>query len=638
MNKSQLRQLVKKYQSSTSSFVESCCKIKHTTIGVLPFKLFKYQRSSIVNFRRNRFVIFRKCRQSGVSTLSGAYALWMAMFFNHKTILIVSKRDTDAKEFLERNVKFVYRHLPEWMQNIWETPIWREHEIGFSNGSKITSLTSSPDTLRSNSASLNIIDEAAFMPDMERMWGAGYSTLQHGGSVIVISTPNGVGNWYWDKCTEAEANDGIFKLIRIRWWDMDWVLEYRDPLSGNTIRIAPTDNIRECTTKEELEKWGEYWSPWLEQQYLALQARGEAHLFRQEVLGEFIGSGSTVISVPAIMKATKQVQESDNPVTIIDPVQHINQATGEQSWIEFTGETKEEGLWIWEKPHQAEQNQYKNGRIIAKGDPGHSYVIGVDVATGENNDYSAAEIIDLTTMAQVAEYMGHVEIKQFAKIVDWLGRYYNHALVNIERTGIGVPFIQDINELIYPNLWRPKKQTAAGMRLGPPGFATTGQSKPTINKALVEYINENDNQGVRLRSHRLLRQLQIYIRKRNNKGIATKRTGAQEGRGNHDDLVIAAGLAFIAAPDVVEFDPTTMIPFKSTQNLATAQVDQSHIDREATQKKLWDSTDTGLLMPLTFNQVIDHEATTRSILEQFTKQLIPNKPTVDVVRHPKRYY
>src|SRR5262245_47530961 len=225
------REAIKRCQASMAWWLRNFCKVKHPSAGILPFTPFSYQRNAIRVFRKYRLNIFRKCRQAGVSKIAGAFALWFAMFQPHKTILIVSRTDMDAMKFLADHIVFLFEHLPKWMQELWDPVKKNDHEIIFPNGSRIQSLTSNPDVLRSNASSLNIIDESAFIQSMDVMWAGGWPTLQHGGNVIVISTTNGVGNWYWSTITDAEAGVNQFNPVLINWWDMDWVIEYMDPLS-----------------------------------------------------------------------------------------------------------------------------------------------------------------------------------------------------------------------------------------------------------------------------------------------------------------------------------------------------------------------------------------------------------------------
>lgn len=619
------REFLDRCKKSVTYFIQTCLKIQHPSIGVLKFKLFSYQQKCLSDFRKHRFNIFLKCRQSGISTLSGAYALWFGMFHSNKKILIVSKRDLDATDFLAKNVQFAYDHLPEWMKKIWDTPIRNEHELGFSNGSLIRSLTASKETLRSNASSLNIIDESAFISDMDDMWAGGWSTLQHGGNVIVISTPNGIGNWYWSTWTESIDGLNDFNPIRIHWYDMDWHLEYMDPIRRIKVRIAPTDGIRECKTKEELERYGDYWSPWLEGEYRGLQRKGESHKFKQEVLAEFIGSGGTILSATALKKIAKSIEPYAKSYSVInDPVEYINPSSGETEHLDLKGVEHNEGLWVWNEPVASVAPVKKGSRVIANGTPGYTYIIGVDVATGKNGDYSTIQVFCVDTMEQVAEYMGRVQPNIFCKIVDYVGRWYNNALTVVDRTGIGADLIEDLHELLYSNLWRKTKLLPSGqMQAGHYGLAITDASKPTLNKAIIEYFSEDDDKGYLIKSTRLWKQCQIYIRKRNSSGWDTGKTGAQDGRGNFDDLVCAAGLAFIGMSDLSDMDPKALLPMRSNR---VGAPDLSVVDRAKQQEAVVYSTsgmrnDPHILLPYTPLTGISKEQTMDQELGNYTMQL-----------------
>jgi hypothetical protein len=366
------------------------------------------------------------------------------MFFKNKTILIVSKRDKDAKDFLKKNVKLLYDNLPDWMHTIWSDKvedggIRNEHQLGFNNGSRITSLTSSPDTLRSNASSLNIIDEAAFMPHMDDMWAGGYSTLAHGGSVIVVSTTKGVGNWYWRFWADAEVGDNDFNPIVVNWWDMTWNIKYRDELSKTNIEIAPTKNIRRCTSAAEMEKYGPYWSPWLESEYRNLTEKGNDGKFRQEVLAEFVGTGDTILSRQTLNIIKNTVDQYGNEYDIVGKQEYVNPKTTERETLNFDDE-----LWVWKKP-------FVGGKVVDDTgqehmEPPHTYVMGCDTATGEGNDFSAIQVFDINEGEQVAELKIKVRPKVFAKMIDYIGRWYNNAHAVVENNGIGEATCQELYE------------------------------------------------------------------------------------------------------------------------------------------------------------------------------------------------
>lgn len=615
MKEKDLKKILSKCRKSPIYFINNFCKISHPTAGSIPFKLFSYQKKSIKMFLKNRFTIFNKCRQTGISTLAGAFALWFAMFRNHKTILIVSQTDAHATHFLNRNIQFIFNSLPKVMREIWKPTNSNRHELVFPNGSTITSKTSAPNVLRSHAASLNIVDEAAFIENMDEMWASGYPTLTHGGSLICISTPCGVGSWYWDQWSKAISSKGVFKPILIRWWEMDWKIEGKT-IGGEKQIIAPTAGLRKLTDPKDINRWGPYYSPWLEEQYNALKSKGEGHLFKQEFLNEFYSGGNTVIQSEVIKYVETTLD--NNPQVVDEPITHVNMITEERSIIDFRGNESTDGLWIWEQPIQ-----------------GHRYVIGVDIATGKNNDYSAFVILDATTLEQVAEYIGKITTDVYCKMVDFIGRYYNNALVIAERTGIGQPFCDiDLKNVGYPNLWRQKKLSGKKVRTGPIGYTTTGSTKPALNKALMEKLQhpDEDGEGVEsrngyiIKSHRLWQQMQTYIRVRTSSGKDTKKTEA--GHGNHDDLIMALAMALVASDEAVESDFNTMIPM-NTEMLHTSAINT----------ELEYPTDNGFLMPIGIGTEIMNEKSVEEQLDDFSNSLIPPQRKIKaVVDKPLAYW
>jgi len=624
---SQQREVIRRCQKSAIWFMRKFVKIKHPGAGIVPFEPFEYQQNAIRCFRKHRMNIFRKTRQCGISKVSGIFALWFAMFSPHKTILIVSRKDEDAMNFLAENIKLPFSYLPKWMQELWKPIKDNEHEIIFPNGSKIRSLTSHPDVLRSNASSLNIIDESAFIQDMDAMWAAGRPTLQHGGSVIVISTTNGVGNWYWNTWTDAEAGANDFNPLMVNWWDMQWSIEYRDALSGELVKIAPTDGIlptakgtffkhpRYGNIELRPELYGPFWSPWLEAQYRDLQEKGEAWKFDQEVLAAFVGSGNTVLPKSVLVHVGGTINDDFEIVT--GPQTYVHPITGDQEEIDFTPNEPNEGLWVWRKPVTATPDRVMGGRIIQPGRKAHAYVMGVDIATGKGRDYHALEVFDIDTMEQAAEAMFHCLPAMFKKIIDRVGRWYNCALTNVERNNGGDMVIDDLNtEFNYPRLWRKSEFNGRTVTVGQYGFFTSSASKPALNKFLLDFIRDKDGEGFRIYSRRLWKQLQIYVRKRDKAGRDTGKTEAETGVGNHDDLVMGTGLALVAVPDSYSVDATGSVPF-TAQELSSLPADQMRL--LARQKELIEKG--GVLMPMAHGGGGDAELNAQEELMRFTTQL-----------------
>ena len=1105
-------QVIGRCKKSVAFFLRNFGMTKHPKAGIIPFNPFKYQKKAIGTFKHHRFSIFRKCRQSGASKICGAFALWFALFHNFKTILIVSRTDEDAKTFLAENVTFLFKHLPAWMQELWTPVKDNEHELHLPNGSKIRSLTSHPDVLRSNASSLNIIDEAAFINDMSTMWAGGFSTLQHGGclhkdslifdttglrpvssyhagssawvdchstvetdngaqkvvkgykngvaktrrittadghyveatlehrfrvladgdyvwrsvrdlligdeivlsarpvdigsvvqldrdifnqsstgcrlcgdlysaddlkklaskddgwcsgcltktrmlsnrilslpclldtrlaefigiyvgdgfydkqgrfgiscdrkypdyigwlhkciqnlfsvqtrdevndddwsirfnhsalallfrkngidkqdstkayvpdvimradsdcrhaflrglfeadgsinecyitlssssivltrqvqtlllasgmrsklsvgkrkngfsenpkytvrlktrrdvisfrkkigfisakkckrldavkgslrshndyydcpgaidefyqssiglpssirqsilhrakkgrlarwfarevantypslasttigklaladlfvdrianledsecdtfditvepdhcylangfishnSVIVISTTNGMGDWYWGTWTDAEAGLNDFHPIMINWWDMDWEITFRDDLSGEMTTIAPTKGIRKCTTPEDIDKYGPFWSPWLEEQYRGLQERGEAWKFKQEILAEFVGSGNTVLDGRVLAYMTTTIEDDFDKINGEQP--YIHPVTGEHSTINFNSDgirrlDKDEGVWVWKKPNFGRRPEMRGNKIVDPGEPPHCYVAGIDIATGKGRDYFGMEIFDITEMEQVAEVMIRTIPRIFKYIADYVGRWYNNSLLVIERNNGGDSFIDDLRmEFMYPNIWRKKtmndKPTITKrrnpMKVAEYGFFTSGAGKPRLNKALIDNLRADEN-GFTIYSRRLVKQCNIYVRKKDRTGRDTDKTEAEDGPGNYDDLVISSGLAFIGAPDAAQLSGAAILPHKESSELNFKPFFTGPADDAQQIVVAGSYADPGVLVPIISHPEIGRDESIAAEIARFSAQLgampiAQNIPSVSAKRH-----
>lgn len=647
---------IKRSKESVTWFLRNFGKLKHPSAGILPFYPFSYQKKALRDFRKHRLNIFRKCRQAGISKISGAFATWFAMFHSNKTILIVSRTNDDAMGFLRENIVFLYENLPPWMKEAWKPVKQNEHEIIFPNGSKIKSLTSHPDVLRSNASSLNIIDEAAFIQGMDVMWAGGWPTLQHGGSVIVISTTNGVGNWYWSTATDAEAGVNQFNPCIVNWYDMDWVIEYQDPLSLQWKRIAPKDGIRECKTIDEIEKYGPYWSPWLEEQYKALQEQGEAWKFEQEILGSFVGSGNTVLpkSVLNYIQTTVVEPEHFGGKKVKGYQTYVHPVTGEVEDMSFDFKEPEEGFWIWKNPVSATPIKKSGNTIISEGSPAHSYVMGVDIATGKGRDYSAIEVFDLDTMEQVAEFMARCLPREFVKYIDRIGRHYNCALAVVERNNGGDIIIDQLRyDTMYPRLWRqkdindkPKPNMASGrqrpLQVKPYGWNTTVSSKPTLNKFLLDFIRDTNDEGYTIYSKRLLKQFQTYVRKRDRLGHDTTKTEAEEGAGNFDDLVMACAMALRATTDALIIDSSNLIPMGGNSDFGNQDgpIIMSDAQRIKSQQEYISKGGPSLLMPISMAPDEVPELSVARAIDSYTIQLggIPISEGKPLVTPAKFFY
>lgn len=127
-----------------------------TLNGIEKCKLFPFQYDMLHAMYHNRFSISCIARQSGKTTVTCLYLLWLANFQAGSKIGIVANRQKMVKESMKK-IQMIYSHLPFWMkQGIVEL---NKTEIEFENESRIISDATSENSLRGFSVKYLYIDE-----------------------------------------------------------------------------------------------------------------------------------------------------------------------------------------------------------------------------------------------------------------------------------------------------------------------------------------------------------------------------------------------------------------------------------------------------------------------------------------------
>lgn len=304
-------------------FIKNYVKIQHPTQGTIPFETYDFQDDCIAAFLEHRLNIILKSRQLGLSTVSAAYAVWMAIFQKDKNILVIATKLATAINFIKK-VTVMVGNIPKWLLLPKYEP--SKQQVQFSNGSTIKAVPTSEDAGRSEALSLLIVDEAAWIPGFSEIWAGLAPTFSTGGRAIILSTPNGVGGQYYNLWTQAEAGVNGFNPIRIMWHqhpdhDQEWFDKETRNLprkkvsqeylcdfisSGDTfLQANDLDELR-TMIQQPLEKVGEKFNIWVwsqpipGRQYVisADVARGDARDFSafhvidvedKEVAAEYMG-------------------------------------------------------------------------------------------------------------------------------------------------------------------------------------------------------------------------------------------------------------------------------------------------------------------------------------------------------------
>ena len=435
-----------KCTQSFSYFCHKYVKILHPTKGLIPFIIFKYQKKCIEEYEKSRFNIISKFRQGGLTTVTLLYGMWRCMFRLDQQIMLLSKTDREATVIgmmIDRAVEY----LPDWLKPNKDSGKWNDHLKQFTDtGGNM--IFYSPEAARGKATTLLIIDEAAFIPDMETHWKAMWPVLSTGGSCVVISTVNGVGNWYEETYVGAKDKKNMFNVIDLDYWEHP---DYNDRKNPN----------------------------WSKEQKAQLGERG----FLQEVLRVFLGSGETYISSN---KLTELDQTTRNKI----PYKKLLPNYTNRSEIS-DNEFDKGALWVWREPID-----------------GQEYIVGLDSAEGigDGGDNSCLQIINQNTLEQVAEfYSNNISTYEFAQIAKEVASFYNKALIIVEDMSTGGAVLNSLqHEYYYENLYYNNAHTSKSPKAG---IKITVQNRPIILQSFQQKIY---NDTLKINSMRLVNELKTF--------------------------------------------------------------------------------------------------------------------------------
>ena len=215
LNKEQVIKEIVRCGKDPNYFIENYVRISHPELGPIPFRTYPFQQELLQDYNAYRFNIILKARQLGISTITAAYSAWLILFRKEKNILVVATKLSTAGNLVKK-VKFMIKSLPPWLQ-IADISIDNRNSFELSNGSQIKASSTSADAGRSEALSLLVVDEAAHVDGLDELWKGLYPTLSTGGRCIALSTPNGIGDWFYRMYSDADAGLNDFHPTTLSW-------------------------------------------------------------------------------------------------------------------------------------------------------------------------------------------------------------------------------------------------------------------------------------------------------------------------------------------------------------------------------------------------------------------------------------
>jgi hypothetical protein len=258
--------------------------------GVVPFKMYDFQKDMINTFHNNRFTIMKCPRQVGKTTTTVAYLLWTILFKDSQSIAVLANRGETARGILGK-LQLAYENLPMWLQQ--GVVEWNKGRIELENGSVIVASSTSSSAARSGSFNIVFLDEFAFVPSniATEFFTSVYPVITAGTKtkIIIVSTPNGM-NLFYKIWTDAINKRNNYVPFEVHW------------------SMVPG---RDEAWKEETIK------------------NTSEHQFRQEFETEFLGSSNTLIAGTKLQQLTykEPVAQHDMMKIYEYPVKGDDEAT-----------------------------------------------------------------------------------------------------------------------------------------------------------------------------------------------------------------------------------------------------------------------------------------------------------------------
>lgn len=303
--------------------------------GKQPIKLYPYQKRILKSLVDHRFNVVLASRQIGKTTILTIFALWMICFNDDYRVLLIANKEGTAKNIFKR-IRLAYEMLPNFLKP--GVINYAKEGMELSNGSSIGISTTTSDAARGESINCLLIDEAAFIPAefMNDFWESVFPVISSSkkSKIFMLSTPNGVGNLFYNIYTEATNDANGWHHERVDWWevpgrDEKWKemtvkalgsQEAFDQEYGNQFRAAG-ENALDKDQMEEFERNAP--EPVLESDdgcYQIWKTKTPRHFYSIGVdVGEGIGRANSTIQVLDITDLTNVEQVAVYANNRLDP-------------------------------------------------------------------------------------------------------------------------------------------------------------------------------------------------------------------------------------------------------------------------------------------------------------------------------
>lgn len=338
------------------------------------------------------------------------------------------------------------------------------------------------------------------------------------GTMDMESTANDAGGYFYEECQRAEEGKSEFVFHFHPWW---WEPKYR-------IELTPTqqEEMKADLSAEEqllMKKMK------LDIQQIAFRRKKQVSLrhsfpekYPEDSISAFLVKGTAFFDTQIVRMRVLELRDFKPLIT------------------------RDNGAFqVFNRP-------MPHKRYIVCGDPASGKQVGET-----DTDYSAAYVLDVETGEQCASYHLRLSTVDFALDLEKIGKWYNNAVIAVERGGgpeaaEGGTVILTLVNNSYPNIYKHKewfrRYRKQKEEILLEGFPTNAKTRPIALNRCKQFVDESP---ALIYDTTFLKECLTFVR--NEKG----RPAAMVGK--HDDCVLAMSIGLTVRLIMLGYiDPLTM--------------------------------------------------------------------------------
>lgn len=496
-------------------WIETFLKIADKSGKIVPFILTPEQKTLVSGLEHKN--IISKARQLGCSVVCCALSIRKCVCHPNTTCVLISHSQESTNKVFAK-LKQMFYSLPDCIRP--ELLTNNRQELSFVNGSRISCQTAGNKDLCRGDTINGILhmSEFALWKNQEGQMQSLMQAVTESATVIVESTTKGF-NSFTSTYMQARNGENDFKSFMFNWINGRtlFIPQYKQAVkswkarhNGEMLTEDEYDDEEKALAKLGMTPEQAVWRR-------GKIAESSLDAFHEEFPSSFeescIVSGSSVFDNNKVIKLQQALVERKIVPLKIDKIVGLPQIL--RTYVQ------NKSLDIYKVP-----------RV------GMKYYIGVDVSEGlgGKHDYSTMFVMDKDG-EQVAEFHNNkVAPFIFADIVNAMGRWYNKALLCVEKASGGHSVIERLRyEHNYGNMVKYKSYDEFNRTVWQIGYSTNNKTKSLAVNDSREWF---DKGMVKIVSNNLLEEMKTFVAEEN--GSFNAVTGC------HDDLVSAFWLAIQA--------------------------------------------------------------------------------------------